>query len=402
MSRRAVTDWRRRAGNVSAVVLGLVAVVGLMAVAVQATPMSNGTDANGNPKTALKFPAGSTINIYIEADASAPPDRSALLKEGMDRWVSEMAARGITVNVTVGAVPNPPPSNLVEVTFEPDGTQLGGHTLGTGEGQNDGIGACYDDGTKLDGGKIIIRDGLAAGTDAEKEYLRNLGQHEVTHVLGLADDAAGEVTNHEQGTTANTFNTTDKSEISQLYPLTGQDSAQATGIVVPSGDLLVYDWDFTYDGLESDHVALILLHIEPDLVVDIIPPPGWIALNPADPAHYSLDYPFYEGYAEDWTCDQPLWSLDYTAPVALRALTEEATLSSSNPVVHVALIAQNAERGTIDAWAGGDVQTIEGPVAASGSPIPTVSEWGLIVLALLVLTAATILFRRRSVPRYSS
>ena len=398
MLRRAVTDWRRRTGYVSAVVLGLVAVVGLMAVAVQATPMSNGTDANGNPKAALKFPAGSTINIYIETDASAPPDRSALLKEGMDRWVAEMAARGITVNVTVGAVPNPPPANLVEVTFEPDGTQLGGHTLGTGAGQDDGIGACYDDGTKLDGGKIIIRDGLAAGTDAEKEFLRNLGQHEVCHVLGLADDSSGTVTNHEQGTTPNTFNATDKSEISSLYPLTAQDSAKAAGVTVPSGDPVLYEWDFTYEGLETDHVALILLHIEPELVVDIIPPEGWIALNPADPAHYDLDYPFYEGYAEDWTCDQPLWSPDYTAPVALRALTEEATLSVFNPVVHIGLVAQNAERGTIDAWAGREVQELEGPVAASGPPIPTVSEWGLIVLALLVIGTGVIVFKRRRKP----
>jgi hypothetical protein len=29
-------------------------------------------------------------------------------------------------------------------------------------------------------------------------------------------------------------------------------------------------------------------------------------------------------------------------------------------------------------------------------PIPTVSEWGLIIMTLLLLTAGTVLFRRRS------
>ena len=49
----------------------------------------------------------------------------------------------------------------------------------------------------------------------------------------------------------------------------------------------------------------------------------------------------------------------------------------------------------------GDEMCAEGEVCVDGvcvSPIPTVSEWGLIIMTLLALTAGTIVFARRRRP----
>jgi hypothetical protein len=377
-------------------VLGVVVALAWMAPETNSTPFTWGTDENGDSIQAFGWNQGDTINVFIEADPdTTPPDRSALLREGMLRWQAQMAARGVTVNVTVGDPPNPPPAGTVSCTYEPSGTTRGDHTLGTGPGQDDGIGSCTgnpDDG--ITGGEIVIRDDIPAGTAAQQEYLRNLGQHEMTHVLGLADDASGEVTSHTQDSNPNSFNDTDSSEVGMLYPLLAQDAPQGQGNTNASIDPNLYDWDFIYTGPPEGHVALITMNVAAELIVDVIPPPGWIVLNPADPLHKDLHgYPFYHDYMEDGFPGLPPWDVNYTAPLAFRPLFAGEALSVFNPVVHITLITRNAKRGEMTAWAGGSVQVIEGPVSAS--EIPTVNEWGLLLIAVLLLAAGVVILRRR-------
>jgi hypothetical protein len=137
------------------------------------------------------------------------------------------------------------------------------------------------------------------------------------------------------------------------------------------------------------------MNVPAELIVDVIPPPGWLALNPADPLHKSLEgYPFYENYCEDGAPGMPPWDAEYTAPLAFRPQYAGEALSIMNPSVHITLLTKNAERGEMTAWAGGAVQVLEGPVPL-GSDIPTVSEWGLLLIAVLLIGAGIVWIRRR-------
>lgn len=399
MSHGTGIHGRRSPGRALAVLLVLGLALGGLTAPLGATTLDWGKDDQDKPLGPLSFPSGSTIKVYVEVDAT----RSGPVKEGLQRWVAEMATRGITVEINDMPVPSPRPANTVEVTFEPDGTKSGELELGTGGDKVDGVGIASSDGTNLIGGKIIIREALPAGTDGEKNFLRNLAQHEFCHVLGLADDDDGQVTDHHQGTDAtNDLNGTDKKELKQLYPKTGGGKSTASSTTVPSGDPNTYDFDFNYEpdapGDEAGHVTLLLLHVEPSLIVDVLVPPGWEVLNPADPGRLDLqNYPFYQGYAEDWNSDQPPWDPAFTAPLSLRSLAESFALSESNPQLHVTLLTHGAVRGTIDAWAGGDVQQMEGPVPPP-APAPALGRWGVIVLVLVVVVAGALGWRRLSQP----
>jgi len=392
--RKCASLWNRESAFV--LVLGAVLLLIWTAPDTNGTPMTWGTDQNGDSIQAFGWNRGDTVRVFIEPDPDPnPPDRSALLREGIERWRAEMANRGITIETTVGSPPNPPPSGTVNCTYEPDGTQLAGHTLGTGPGQEDGVGSCSgnpDDG--ITGGQIIIRDGIPAGTDSQQEYLRNLGQHEMTHVLGLGDDPEGEVTDHNQTTIPNSYNDTDSLEIQSLYPSVGEDHARGIGNTNSSMDPNQYDWDFNYTGPPEGHVALITMNVAAEVIVNIIPPPGWIVLNPADPLHKSIDYPFYADYMECGAPGMPPWGAEYTAPLAFRPLYTAEALSIANPTVHITLFTKDAERGEMTAWAGGGVQVLEGPVPLA-SDIPTVSEWGLLLIAVLLIGAGIVWILRR-------
>jgi hypothetical protein len=360
---------------------------------VHATPFTWGNDPQGDPIKPLRWPSGSTINIYIEADPDEdPPDRSALLEEGMERWAAQMDGRGITIVVETGAVPDPPPANLIRCTYEPVGTELVGQALGD---DADAIASCGGDPDNglLNRGQIIIRDDIAAGTAAERETLRNLAQHEVTHVLGLGDDVDGEVTRHDQDNTPNNYNTTDQREISSLYPALGGDPSNGRGgtFKIPPDE---FQYIFDYEGTPDDHVALIVMDIDPSLIAGISPPSGWVCLNPADPQHRSLDYPFYVDYYEDGGPEAPPWDPAYTAPLACRALDGASALSATNPSVELTVFTVGAVSGNIRVWAGGDVQILEGPVI---SPIPSLSFQGLICLFAALYVAGIVMMRGRAV-----
>jgi len=361
----------------------IIAACFLLAVTARGTP---DTGANGD-LPAVRWPENKTIRVYIEPDPdAADPDRSALIKEGMDRWGPVMSPRGITIEVKVEAVPDPEPDNLVKVLYKPVGTTQTVTNLTLGA-ENHACAKCGDDGDDIVDGEVLFRDDIAAGTDAEKEFLKNLAQHEITHVIGLADDVDGLVTNHVQDDDdANTFNETDLKEIESLYPTPPQDPPEAEGETTNSVDPDQYDFTFTYNGLPNGHVALITMDVAPEFIVQVTPPPGWIHLDPSDPLRTDMDHPYYQGYMEDGATSHPPWDPDLTPPLAFRALSEASTLSVTNPVIQIGLSTTGAVRGPLRVWAGGEVQTIVGPAA---EPIPLLPGWAIALLAAAFLAAGT-------------
>jgi len=327
----------------------------------------------------VRWPLHSTINIYIQEDPCKPPDRSALLKAGMERWVDEMKKRGIRINVNTE--PPPPPEgteNLVRCTYEPAGSdKLHGYK---------GYGTCErDEGSNtLVGGDIRIQRGLPADGEMQKRFLRNLGQHELTHVLGLADDVNGLVTNHNQSNEWDNeeYNETDQKEISSLYPVDVNynpgdpndpnafpDSddypsylfSKAAGETEHSPLANEYHVNFEYDGPSNGHVALIIMDVSAAVIEQIVTPSGWVCLNPADPNHKDPNYPFYVDYCEDGAPEQAPFDPNLTAPLGFRALDEASTLSVTNPSLQITLYTDRATRKPIEVWAGGEIQMLEGP-----------------------------------------
>jgi hypothetical protein len=101
---------------------------------------------------------------------------------------------------------------------------------------------------------------------------------------------------------------------------------------------------------------------------------------------------------EDGMIFPPPWDPGVTPPMGIRALTAEAALSVDNPLLELTVFTKNAEIGIIEIWAGGEVQEVFGPVPLS-HPIPTLTEWGLIIFCVLLFgwMAYTIIRRRQSV-----
>ena len=366
------------------------AMSGLIAIVTVCSSLLLSADAHATPLTygdeivrALRWPANSTLNVYIQQDP-ANKGRDQMAKEGVERWKTPMAARGITINVSIG---NPPAGTQNEVVYQwkPENftfANLPALELGT----HDGMGVAGYSRTRLLIGKAFLHQGLAADTDAEKLYIRNVAEHEMVHVLGFADDEDGEVMNHAQPNTARNLNRQDTRELNTLYG-TGNAGGnnRPMGMGFKSGGSAeqgFFDYHFVFDPgndvadpFDSEHISLINLGIHPSFVTGIDLPPGWIGLI-ADATPSPSD-PFFDDYMEDGTGDPPPW--DPTNPfsfIAFRTSRDEATADGLSLGDDPALSLEHFEldfrvytkphavNGTIPLWAGDELQFVEGPVLA--------------------------------------
>jgi hypothetical protein len=355
----------------------------------------------GENATNVRWPEGKTITFWVPSSAdSNGNDRAPFVREGIRRWQTLMAERGITI-----AVPDVEPpadtANLVKVEFKPAGTSLEGTDYELGE-EAKGIAGpeVYEfplgsGNMTITGGEIILLDTLKAKTDDQKHFLRNLAAHEVCHVLGLDDDPEGSVTKHDQpfsditeeeGTDDNGFNEKDREEINTLYPKVEEEEPARADGELEQKQAGYFEYRFTYVGHKVEgHVPLIVMQVDPDVIVDVNCPPGWLCLNPADPMSKSLDYPYYQD--QSITTARPFlpWDPCVRAPLAFRAPSSEVDLRASNPEVVVGFFAHSYQVGLIEVWAGGETQFLPGPVPLGHDCVGDLNGDGVVNTADLLI-----------------
>ncbi len=357
-----------------------------------ATPLTYG-DQIVKP---LTWPKNSTLNVYIQKDPKEK-GRDQLVKEGVERWKATMAARMITINVTIG---DPPAGTENEVHYKWEAEDFRFDNLRKLRlGEFDGAGVAGYSRERLLIGKAFIHRDLPSENDAQKEYIRNLGEHEMTHILGMADDGNGSVTNHTQPNTARALNEQDTKEINLLYGTAdtgGDNKPQGMGAKIGGGASDgFYKYHFVFqpgnplvDPTDPEHVSLINLGIDPSIVIGADLPPGWISLiNPGVP---SPSDPFFDGYMEDGVGDPSVWDpLNPISYIAFRTSPEKALQDGLSPSFDPALTLDNSsfditvftKPGVIDQpislWAGGELQFAEGPVL-----VPEPSSLFLLIFGL--------------------
>jgi len=82
-------------------------------------------------------------------------------------------------------------------------------------------------------------------------------------------------------------------------------------------------------------------------------------------------------------------TLDFATDCVMPGLTVKIRVQPSTGVSCLSGVWTNVALATAPVACGADVASAAGPA------IPTVSQWGLIVMTLLLLTAATVIFARR-------
>lgn len=362
---------------------GIRTLVVVLLVGAGAVPCTLASAFPGNSR----WPAGSTINVFVQnIDPAGANSRQRLFADGLERWAPEFD-RGYTIHVNLGDPPDPPPANLVRFTWADPGTRLNGLELGA-------LGAISTSSWRRNAqtgdrdifaGQGIISNRWTTGTPPERETLRNLAMHEMTHILGLADDANGRVTNtNVQVGGVMTFNDRDRQEIASLYGRRPQPPDLSN---VPRGYLERtnagtgrYDYRATFEGDSSEIIDVITFDIDPSLVTNVVAPAGWLYMDPAEVALYGPAYSFFSDYMEDGTNVPAPWEhLDY---LTFRSSAPLYDLSTSNPVLDFSLFTVNDLLGSISAHAGGSAQWLPGPVPEPGT------------LALLALSVLTIPRRR--------
>jgi len=344
-----------------------------------------------------RWPAGATINIYIQnIDPAGPESRQRLFADGIERWRDELD-RGYTINVMLGDPPDPPPANLVRYTWADPGTMQGGLALpalgaisGSTWERNPATGA-----RDIFAGSGIISNRWSTGTPVERETLRNLGMHEMTHILGLADDANGVVTkSNVQIGGVMQFNQRDRAEIAALYGR--RPNRQPPDVPRGRFELIghnpgEYVYQAAFEGNEEELIDVVTFDINPSLVTGVVPPPGWLFMDPAEVQAFGPDAPFFDDYMEDGAPDPPPWELlDY---LTFRSSAPIYDLTLGNPELTFTIFTAGDTTGTIWVHAGGGPQLVPGPV-----PEPTTALLWALPLLLVTRRRAPAMSRQRRGP----
>lgn len=324
-----------------------------------------------------RWPNNTRINIYIPehpTDANVNDD----VRTGIERWAPKMSPYGITFTITMAAPPNPLPANSVVVSYP---------TRVQGAQSNEGYGTCEDDTDNITGGTIEIERDNASGA-----FVRNLAQHEMGHVLGLADDATADGEAHNAmdhdvpSTGAMGFSPRDDREIQSVYGAPPAGNAQGN-IEGQSNSIGPEQWEYSYNVQWTGGPEIPTLEVDlgchPTQVNVTQIPPGWV-----------LNYPpqVLDGVR------LPAVTAD-TPKLHFYAAVPQAALRASNPFGQFRIVS-NLPPGPGRAHAliqgtGGQTWTLFPVPAPTAGPaaIPTVGEWGMVILCLSLFIAAAVVAR---------
>ena len=354
--------------------------------------------------TPARWPRGSTINVYIRPDPFGK-GRDRLLKEGVERWISRMKPRGITIKVKIA---NPPAGakNVVDFQWRADGRIDERHVLGPGPNEESAVTEAVANFPNTPGGMGQIESAivyvrrrlpLRASRPDDKVFIRNLAEHEMVHVFGFRDEPNGSVSRHRQSSRNRTLNAIDKRELNSLYPLASRAEARGRPSLLevdPALRVFKYRFAFEPGGAappSQEHVSVIVLDIEPELVASIQGPPGWITI--ATRAPIRPDHPFFAESMADVITRPSFFDPGVNAPiVALQTSVEQAirdglgadadpALSLQIPTIDVVVRTRGPVlMGSITVWAGGSRQSVPGPVP---TPAPATAFLCLVASGLL-------------------
>jgi hypothetical protein len=232
------------------------------ATAASATPLRDKEN-----KGVIRWPDNTTITVYVPAD----PDglgREAGLKAGILDWNDSagLKNRGITIEVKDGA---PPPGATNAVTTEWVDSLPGDKAGFAGPGYTQGA----TDNVADSGSMKISRD----ATLVDDNMAKNLGIHEMGHVLGL-DDEPGKKTAMDPNFTKNDTvarNAMDEAQIGAVYGANRNDAdvKMSSNAFDLGGGLFryVYDLEWAF----GDALALFQVDGDARRISDVAIPDGW-------------------------------------------------------------------------------------------------------------------------------
>ena len=235
-----------------------------------ATPM-----VDKDNKGPLKWPKGTTIKVFVPAD----PDglgRDSDLIEGIKAWNDQqpLKDRNITIETMAGTAPANT-QNAVQVKWTSE-------TLKDPNDENQEVfglaGPTYEAGTMntIKSGEITISRDMDQVTS---QMAKNLGIHEMGHVLGLDDITTGSASDtamFNRFTKNDTVSITesDTKELSATYGANQQDTqvdVTPQVVPVPEGNQFIYDLEW----LAGDPLGLFQVDINGADILSVVLPIGW-------------------------------------------------------------------------------------------------------------------------------
>jgi hypothetical protein len=234
----------------------------------------------GGSKGPTQFADGTLITVYI------PPDpkglgRDANLSAGILSWNKErpLLNHGIQIQVKPGVAPAGA-QNAVQVNWKAPtgGTELGEAMIkGTTGATN-----------TTTGGSINIDPDPA---DVNSTAAKNLGIHEMGHILSLADLPHSGTAMDPDFTGAKPISITDEDTLelfSTFAASNGTSSASLHASVTPDGSFYRYDYTLTW--LSGIDLALFQVDTNGAFLQSIMASAGW-SVNPSNGSDVTLDFP---------------------------------------------------------------------------------------------------------------
>jgi len=297
-----------------------------------------------------KFADGTVITVYIPPDPTGGGRESAVAA-GILAWNKE---RPLPIQVKSGNEPAGA-TNAVQVnwTAPTTGTELGEATVETMEGTN---------GNTTVGGTIDIDPST---TDVNKTMAKNLGIHEMGHILGLDDtpNTGNAMDPNFNKTKAIHITDEDTLELFSTFAAADGPSSDSVKSTVTYSDGL-YKYDYTVNYLSGDALALFQVETNGADLESIEAPTGW-----------AIDKPI----GDDVTVD--VVGTPQSEQFVSFVLTDEVSyLGPNNPQLDFSF-ESSAGPGDVQAFLDGDVETV-GPVV----PEPTcfaLTASGLMALILV-------------------